>query len=270
MVRAYTRDADTLIAQVLPRYLPENAAVVSENAPAYLIDVLDNDTAPETLLKEQDRKTIGLYEGTPPMVSKGFEHRSIKNKINHRNTAYAEAANLIKAASVGVRVPVVYALQQRTRLGVPTSSTVFMEYVAGTSLRDVFMNTAIDLEYLLGLIPVIKQLHAGGVHHVDFGPHALLESADGELACIDFQYAAFFSQPVPENTAHMLGYFGWAVCTNREWCSRELMDAWYEETAGVLGFADNRQCRDIYLAALRKRQPTEKRLAGFSSELTRL
>lgn len=270
MVRAYTTDADMLIAHALPRRLPESAAVVSESAPAYLIDVLGNETGPDTLLKEQDRKTIALYEGSPPMVSKGFEHRSIKNKINHRNTAYAEAANLIKAASAGVRVPVVYALQQRTRIGIPTSSTVFMEYVAGTSLRDVFMNKAIDLKYLLGLMPVIKQLHAGGVHHIDFGPHALLESTEGELVCIDFQYAAFFSQPVPENTAHMLGYFGWAVCTNRGWCSRELMDTWYEETAGVLGFADNQQCKNIYLAALRKRHSTEERLAGFANKLTRL
>lgn len=222
------------------------------------------------LKQNQSRKifTLSSNTDTPTVVVKGFNLDTWKKNFIHRKYAYNECYNLIKAHKLGVHTPKVYGLGYGINKGRIAWTAAIIEYFPFDSMRDCFLQNPSEQQiwsFLMRTIPSFKKLYLAGCNHVDFGPHAIMLSPEGSEydPIIDFQYTSFLPSPCANNTAFLLGYFGWAIGTNRNWVSSTMRDQWYKLVLKKLEIPYTLTIEKIIRENEQARRPLKDRLKGY-------
>lgn len=222
--------------------------------------------------KNEKRRRVFRFKETdegPDVVVKGFPLGKWRHRIQHRKYAYSEAQHLILAKQRQLPVPEVIGYGHGYRNAVLRWVAVIMEYIPFPSMRDGFVRGLSEEEtwqYLLRTIPSFRRLYLAGCNHVDFGPHAIMMSPHGpdDDVLIDFQYSAFSDGPSMGTLASQLGYFGWAVGTNRDWVDPAMRDQWYHEVLKALEIPFSGKIRSIIRESEARRRPVAERLKGYT------
>ncbi len=221
--------------------------------------------------KNETRRLIFHFPsigGAPDVVVKGFPLGEWRHRIRYKKYAYSEAQNLITAKRCGLPVPEVLGYGYGCRCALLRWVAVIMEYIPFPSMRDDFVRGLSEEEtwgHLRRTIPSFRKLYLAGCNHIDFGPHSIMMSPNGaeEDVLIDFQYASFFEKPSAGTIASQLGYFGWAVGTNRDWVGPAMRDQWYSEVLKALEIPFSKKIRTIVRESEVKRRSTRERLRGY-------
>ncbi|XP_052170013.1 uncharacterized protein LOC127786570 [Diospyros lotus] len=158
-----------------------------------------------TLLKQgaEARVFESTFVGRRSIVkerfSKKYRHPSLDSKLTLKRLN-AEARCMTKARRLGVRTPVLYAVD-------PVSNTLTFEYVEGPSIKDIFLDfgsTGVveermnDIAVQIG--DAIGKLHDGGLIHGDLTTsNLLLQNHNNQLVLIDFGLS--FISTLPEDKA---------------------------------------------------------------------
>jgi hypothetical protein len=211
---------------------------------------------------------LEVPDGKPDVVVKGFPLKKWKYKIRYKQYAYNEALNLIVAKQRGLPVPDVFGLGCGFRRGLLSWVAVIMEHVPFPCMRDNFIRGLSDAEALENLrrtIPSFRKLYLAGCNHIDFGPHSIMLAPDSAAkdVLIDFQYAGFVNAPDQNILAAQLGYFGWAVGTNRAWVSPTMRDQWYSEVLCALDIPFTKRLQGIIRQNEACRRSSKERLSGI-------
>lgn len=206
-------------------------------------------------------------EDSPDLVVKAMPLDTLRSRLAHRRYARAEALNLLRAAENGLPVPTVYAFGECRRLGLVQWSAVIMEALPHTHLRERLLVRPQDTELsqlLERASALLEKLYRAGCNHIDFGPHAVMLSAEGpdDDRLIDFQYCRFLSQPRADVLASQAGYFAWSVSTNRDWVTAETMERWFDAVLQRCGLQSQKDAlTPLYHQARRRRASIRERLA---------
>ncbi len=227
----------------------------------------------DALLKEnQTRKifTLSSKTETPTVVIKGFYLDRWKKSLKHKKYAFNECYNLIKAHKRGIHSPLVYGLGYGIKKGRIEWTAALIEYFPFNSMRDSFIQNPSEeqvWQLLMRSIPSFKKLHFAGCNHADFGPHAIMLSPHGNEydPIIDFQYASFLPTPSINNTAFLLGYFGWSIGTNRNWVNTSMRNEWYKHVLKNIGIPYSLEIEKIIRENEKTRRPLKDRLIGYPS-----
>ena len=151
-----------------------------------------------------------------------------------------------------------------------------MEFIPGTLMRDQIIQQEMSPERKIDLINrainPLREMYLRGIHHIDYGPHAIILSQDPtqQDTCIDFQYSSFYQRPVPENAVHQAAYFCWSVSTNQCWINAKDAESWFERVMMTLEIEKTKMLYKIFHNSLKVRLPTSQRIAGFSEWDSRL
>jgi hypothetical protein len=262
----FRNPADTSRWQLLGNHL--------EGCAEHVAELIGNPAAlqEEAYFKNEARRkifrTAPTTAGTVVLV-KGFLLHSCRHRLQHRKYAFNEAAHLIIARERGLKVPTVFGYGVGYRWLLPAWAAVIMDFLPYPSMRDDFLSGPDGPKtwaLLRRTIPSFRKLYLAGCNHIDFGPHAILMSPEGAESdvLIDFQYAAFLRRPCAKTLAAQLGYFGWAVGTNRKWVGRELLRQWYGEVLEALEIPQSAEILAIIERNAAARRSTSERLKGYS------
>ncbi|KAJ7569629.1 hypothetical protein O6H91_01G086700 [Diphasiastrum complanatum] len=130
--------------------------------------------------------------------AKKYRHASLDSKLTLKRLL-GEARSMIKARKLGVRTPVVFAVDSLSR-------TLTFEFVTGSLIKDILLqsgpiseNTILeDIASQIG--KAIARLHDGGLIHGDLTTsNMILHSEKQELVMIDFGLS--FTSSLPEDKA---------------------------------------------------------------------
>lgn len=163
----------------------------------------------------EKRKIFSVNNEDPTAVIKGFlfDDSFSKKLIRHRLFAYDEATNLIIAKQRGLPVPGVYAFAQLKKGIFCIKSLVAMEYLkGGTHPSDIFRGNIEShhrWEHVMDRVgQLILKLYHAGCNHIDaHGYSFMIDDHDGSNdKIIDFQYAVFYDQPMPNILSHHLSF----------------------------------------------------------------
>jgi serine/threonine protein kinase len=285
-MRAYVGSAKEILREALP-LTSKHAGVTCQWSAKYqhleirdIVDYLGASCEAKSnvlqLKKRSGRSIFCISVGMQKLVIKKFFLGGLKRFIGYKNYAYAEAANLILAKKRGLNVPNVIGLVDLQIDMQGPWCAVIMEFLPGRLMKDSISDPSIsprEKKVLINrAIEPLKQMYLRGIHHIDYGPHAIILTQDTTEAdsCIDFQYVGFYEAPVIENAIHQAAYFCWAVSGNREWISTESAEHWFEMVLAELEIQDTLENRAIFQRSIKRRQSTKHRLAGFSKKLQRL
>ena len=244
-----------------------------ENAAQGIVNIVEDPTRlpDDAYYKNELRRLIFRFppvDGYPELVVKGFPLGEWRHRIRYKKYAYSEARNLIMAKQRGLPVPRVLGYGCGYRNALLRWVAVIMDYIPFPSMRDDFVRGLSEEEtwgHLRRTIPSFRKLYLAGCNHIDFGPHSIMMSPNGaeDDVLIDFQYASFFKKPSAGTIASQLGYFGWAVGTNRDWVSPAMRDQWYSEVLKALEIPFSKKIRTIVRESEVKRRSTRERLRGY-------
>ena len=163
----------------------------------------------------EKRKIFSVNKENPTAVVKGFlfDDSFSKKLIRHKLFAYDEATNLIIAKQRGLPVPDVYAFAQLKKGIFCTKSLVAMEYLkGGTHPSDIFRGNIEShhaWENVMDRVgKLILRLYYAGCNHIDaHGYSFIIDDHDSDNdKIIDFQYAVFYDQPMPNILSHHLSF----------------------------------------------------------------
>jgi hypothetical protein len=85
-------------------------------------------------------------------------------------------------------------------------------------------------------------------------------TSDRKDVLIDFEVAAFLERPSPRVLAAQAGSMAWAVATNRDWASRELVETWFASVLERMELGDDQSLWAIWRACLARRPSSRWRL----------
>ncbi|KAK7273666.1 hypothetical protein RIF29_14724 [Crotalaria pallida] len=142
---------------------------------------------------------VGRRSVIKERFSKKYRHPTLDSKLTLKHLN-AEARCMTKARRLGVRTPVLYAVD-------PVLHTLTFEYVEGSSIKDVFLvfgsHGVIEerLDNIASQIgDAIGKLHDGGLIHGDLTTsNMLLKHDTNHLVLIDFGLS--FTSTLPEDKA---------------------------------------------------------------------
>ncbi|KAK9831085.1 hypothetical protein WJX74_002962 [Apatococcus lobatus] len=115
--------------------------------------------------------------------NKKYRHPTLDTKLTNTRLKQ-EVRSLLKARKLGVMAPTVYLVDFKTR-------AIYMEHVAGKTMKEVLNAAEVDLAEVQGMLVKIGQavamLHDGGVVHGDLTTsNIIVRDNDQQVVLIDF------------------------------------------------------------------------------------
>jgi hypothetical protein len=140
----------------------------------------------------------------------------LKRKLRYRCYGLFEAANLVRARQLGIRVPAVYGCGELlSRWRIPVAAAVLMEDLAdyrsaNELLRIGQENRRLAAELFDSALPLFVDVYRACCNHIDMHSHNVMlpvGCVGSRPALVDFEYAAFGTQPNAELLPLQAGKF---------------------------------------------------------------
>ena len=140
----------------------------------------------------------------------------LKHKLRYRRCGLSEAANLVRARQLGIRVPVVYGCGELlSRWRIPVAAAVLMEDLAdyrsaNEQLRKAQKNRILAHTIFDSALPLFVGVYRACCNHIDMHSHNVMLPVNdvGSMpALVDFEYAAFGTKPNAETLSLQAGKF---------------------------------------------------------------
>lgn len=256
------------------RFKDSSLTFLSDCVREILNDTGDPSVEGLEILKLARRK--GVYRVVDPddrnrsFIVKMFFLRHLSHRLSAHLYGLDEAANLVTAASRGVKTPELLGFGQfYARSGLIKVAAVVMEDLKGYSTVYDFLKKHDDShhkEILTRVVPVFKSLYLGGCNHIDVNGASIMLSDDksnSDVFLLDFQHAIFYDKPNLNILMFEAGFFA-ATCL--EWVSTETLYSWVNDVLADIGVKDPDEVRkaieffDFYFQA-KWRTPSMKKLS---------
>lgn len=137
---------------------------------------------------------LGRQSIAKQRFKKKYRHPTLDAKLTSSRLKQ-EARGMVKARKLGALAPVVYCVEQE-------AATIYMERIAGSSVKDAILSGDLSEEGMAALMKQIGEavavLHDGKLVHGDLTTsNMLIREADGALVLIDFGLS--FSSAIAED-----------------------------------------------------------------------
>lgn len=139
-----------------------------------------------------------------------------KRKLQYSRYGLSEAANLVRARQLGIRVPAVYGCGKLlSRWKIPVAAAVLMEDLADyrsahEQLRIAQENRTSADELFDSALPLFVDVYRACCNHIDMHSHNVMlpvNHVGSTPALVDFEYAAFGAEPNAEVLPLQAGKF---------------------------------------------------------------
>lgn len=150
------------------------------------------------ILKRARRRIIlrinGRFGVAASIVLKSFPLANPLARLRYQKYGLAEFLNYQSAGRLGMPTPQAHAYFEQRACGLVRNCGLILEDLGEWKTLEDLLRTkmAARLEILSHAIPLLRQMFATGVNHIDVAPRNLLLSPDASgVRVIDWQYASF-------------------------------------------------------------------------------